>query len=476
MLSKGNVLAALAFASVILAGLPAKATTYYVAKTGNDSNACTEASPCLTITHAYGLANPGDVVSVGAGTYSESLSLKRSGASGSPITVQGYAVGGSCPTTPQNDAASPVDTRPNPSALINSASLSAAYNTLDCFRLTSSGFSVSASNTRVVNNYVDGNVMSSSGTVGGNIDNGSLPGPTGVYIAHNYTTLTEYGYLIRASSSTFEYNEVNGLKYSGTAGDCDYNRLWGDGDTFRRNYYHGMNLSTMCVSAAPHVDCFQTFYYSPGNEYSRNHVFDGNTCKDYHEGVMASNTGAAAGDMSNWTLINNVFGGGSFSIWCGVFDSRNFTVTYNNNDCYNGFIVSRDSWGSGGAHLIAHNNIFSADGSGYLGSSIYYSESGGSISGSGNNIQYAPTRTLSGTGDLNNVDPKYVNVGTDFHLQSGSPAIGAATNVGLTADHDGNVRPSGSTGTGYDIGAYQFVAGTAKGPNPPSNLAVVTVR
>ena len=476
MWSRENVLSSLILASVMLAGIPVRATTYYVAKTGNDANACTQASPCLTIAHAYSLATPGDTVSVGAGTYSESLTLNRAGSSSAPITVQGYTPSGSCSTTPQTDPLSPVNTRPAPTVSVNTASLSAQYNTLDCFHLVSSGASISASNVRFVNNFIDGTNMSASGSVGLTTDNGGLPGPTGVYVAHNYTTQTEYGYLTRASSSTFEYNEVNGFKYSGTAGDCDYNRIWGDSLTFRRNYYHGMNLSTMCASAAPHVDCFQTFYYSPGNEYSRNHVFDGNTCKDYHEGIMASNTGAGAGGFSNWTLVNNVFAGGNFSIWCGVFDSQGFTVTYNNNNCYGGFIVSRDSWGSGGAHLTAHNNIFSADGSSYLGSSIYYSETGGSISGSGNNIQYAPTRTLSGTGDLNNVDPKLVNPGTDFHLQSGSPAIGAASNVGLTADHDANPRPSNG---GYDIGGYQFATSVGSGtgaPKAPSSLAVTAVR
>jgi hypothetical protein len=46
--------------------------------------------------------------------------------------------------------------------------------------------------------------------------------------------------------------------------------------------------------------------------------------------------------------------------------------------------------------------------------------------------------------------------------------IGHATNVGLTADHDGNPRPT--PGGGYDVGAYQSASSSSGSVNAPSGL------
>jgi hypothetical protein len=69
------------------------------------------------------------------------------------------------------------------------------------------------------------------------------------------------------------------------------------------------------------------------------------------------------------------------------------------------------------------------------------------------------------TGSINS-DPKLVSPGTDFHLQSGSPAIGAGVAIpGLTRDIDGRVRPNPPS-----IGAYEVGSAPAVVVNPPSAL------
>jgi hypothetical protein len=65
------------------------AATYYVAKTGVNSNPCSTAAPRLTIKKAVSLAvSPGDLVIVKAGSYSETVTSWSSGAVGKPITVK----------------------------------------------------------------------------------------------------------------------------------------------------------------------------------------------------------------------------------------------------------------------------------------------------------------------------------------------------------------------------------------------------
>lgn len=69
-----------------------EASTYYIATTGNDSNAGTSSSPFLTIQHAADVVNPGDTVIVKDGTYSTTtstfISLSRTGSAGNYITFK----------------------------------------------------------------------------------------------------------------------------------------------------------------------------------------------------------------------------------------------------------------------------------------------------------------------------------------------------------------------------------------------------
>ena len=75
-----------------------------------------------------------------------------------------------------------------------------------------------------------------------------------------------------------------------------------------------------------------------------------------------------------------------------------------------------------------------------------------------NNLSFgaAVSTGLSGVAsasNLVNVDPRFVSVsGLDFHVQSGSPTIGAGMTLsGVSNDFDGYGRIGA-----YTIGAYQF--------------------
>ena len=77
-----------------------------------------------------------------------------------------------------------------------------------------------------------------------------------------------------------------------------------------------------------------------------------------------------------------------------------------------------------------------------------------------NNIAYQGPTLISNSGSgtimSNNltIDPKFIS-SSDFHLQSGSPAIDAGANLGspYNIDFAGNGRPKGLS---YDIGAFEY--------------------
>lgn len=78
------------------AAMAAPPQTRYVATTGDDTNNdCThQANPCEHVQHAVDQADPGDTVSIAAGSYAESVSVRKSltftGASRASVTVTGF--------------------------------------------------------------------------------------------------------------------------------------------------------------------------------------------------------------------------------------------------------------------------------------------------------------------------------------------------------------------------------------------------
>ncbi len=154
------------------AGAISTGPTYYVATTGNDSNAGTAAAPWRTIQHAANVVSPGDVIQVAAGTYSETILSQRSGTAAARIRFVSTTKWGAHVVSPATGGGA---------AWQNEAS----YVDIDGFDVTGSAAyglkNQTASYTHVTNNYVH-DIPALSCIPGGGIAEGgysAVPMPTG---------------------------------------------------------------------------------------------------------------------------------------------------------------------------------------------------------------------------------------------------------------------------------------------------------
>jgi hypothetical protein len=203
----------------------------------------------------------------------------------------------------------------------------------------------------------------------------------------------------------------------------------------------------------------------------------------FHDNLLAHNTNVdcstvdADADLGYVRIYNNVIydcgkaasspdWGGSTCLYLQNSTSvaTNPAQIYNNTfyDCGttsnpNGFGAINPS-----AKLTLTNNILDQ-----TNASIPYFFAGSMTNVSGVNNVYngagnGPTQT---TGNVNS-DPLLVNPGTDFHIQSTSPAKSAGSGTLFpTYDHDGLTRPNPPS-----IGAYEFASAPAPPPAPAAVL------
>lgn len=469
----------------------AHATTYYVSASGSGT-ACTQVAPCSSISAAYAKAVAGDIVQVGAGTYNETVTLNRSGASGNKIIVRGHD-GSGCPIVRVADVNHPTGQNPAPTVtVVGGFRFSANYITLDCFRVVpGSGDRIVGSggthDNDIVNNEVDG---SSSSTPGGGINFDGVDSITEPNYARSYTMTGNYihgvsGNFIVCSNCLFQENEVRSLQGDEPGSDHDYVDLWGTNTIIRHNYMHD-NTSNACMSYDCHMDCVQTWNtVGNGTEVSKNITIDRNVCFNHHEGVIVQDN-AGNGDVANWTVTNNVFAfgpwddgsghpavAGSVHPWCWVFEDGNLGTAneFLNNTCIDGSMGFRNASGS----AVISNNIW------YGSNSTPYQNGGGTSVTGQSNLYYSNPGSVSAVfpKDIVNINPQFISLGSgysamrcigcDFSLSSSSRAIDAGSNMSplVTSDLRGVSRPQGAS---YDIGAYEEPSGVTATPAAPTGL------
>lgn len=459
----------------------AAATIMYVGGPGcSDSGSGTQSQPYCTISKAASVAAAGATVQVSSGTYSESVSLKKSGTAGSPITFTAAA------------GATPVVTGGSHGFSLGAIS----YVTINGFtvtRTTSSGIYLSgSSNVTISNNHVSyaglpvngataagiqlskvtdslvsANVVDHNTVAGIYLTNGT----TGVTVDSNVASWNAFGYVrnapgidVRTAGNTITRNishdnEDSGLQfYPGAnnnlvASNLSYHNK-GFTSVVLTNCNHPKTGDTAgCITGDHGIDDLNV----TGNRIIGNSIYDNVTAGINVEGTSG-----------NFTIANNVSIDNAINCPNGAGGTESCPRTTGN--------IRVDKNSTVGTTLH-HDLVYLHLLPGQKGTMMTWMTTGYAT--------LAAFQTATGEEQAGiQADPLWVDPGNgDMHLNPGSPAIDSAdsgVNGVLSTDIEGRQRvddpATPNTGVGPrtydDRGAFEYQPGTATVPGAPSATAV----
>lgn len=260
---------------------------------------------------------------------------------------------------------------------------------------------------------------------------------------------------VSISSSIFHHNASNGFQATdagvATLNGCQsYNNLQdgfnetGDSSSVtcsRCLAYNNGSLDSITGMAGAgdgytaHDASTLNLYYSIGYE-------------NWKSGVAT--VGSAGGTIENCVFYNNKNAGLPSNGYGIAHEATAGTPawTWKNNIVFDNNIETVVSHSGTSITLTSDYNCF------------YHTAGGTPYKFEGTAYSFADWKTQT-SGDANSIEaaPLFVSA-TDFHLQPGSPAIDAGTDVGLTSDYEGRPVPNGSA---PDIGAYEYYGGSGPG-------------
>jgi hypothetical protein len=210
--------------------------------------------------------------------------------------------------------------------------------------------------------------------------------------------------------------------------------------------------------------------FSSGGSAYRNRVYDS-------KGFGIS-THSATNSNIYYNVISNLIASSDSTLWNGIDANTNSTGCHVYNNTIVGVCGNSVTIEGGATGCIVRNNVMDArlntlapvvlwaspiyvDGT-VAKAQITLSNNDlvprtGGIVGNWQTVEKNMADWITASGEANsiNAEPLFVSA-SDFHLQSGSPAINAGVSVGLTQDFAGKHVPIGSA---PDIGAYEFDSG-----------------
>lgn len=417
MLSKGRFAAAVLWVGIFHFALAAHATTYYVATTGSDSNACTSSAPCLTLSRAYNVASGGDTIEAAAGSYKAQNLAKRSlgtsvvtfhPASGATVTLAGL-------------------------------SITASYVEFDNISLTSTGaLSV-------------GDMSQSDTTYTTHVTIRNMSGQT-MFIVGQYISMYggSWGGFNACSSSSEDIADVYPACPNGTC-QMASKYITFDGVTF-----HDVSDNGNQCNGAKHVDCLQ--FLAGQNVAIRNSHFY--NCATTNV-ILRPYQNALASDVTiENNFLQDTIDSGGISLNIG---SSGDTISGTNVIRYNS--GGSMSWAPSSGTVSSIGNAFAT---GACQSGVTYDYNIWTPSWSANCGTHSKKANPAFVGPVptpaysNGIEPNYHLASTDtVARQAGSPTNYPATDI------DGDVRVSPP-----DAGAAQYGTTVATKPAAPTNLQV----
>jgi uncharacterized repeat protein (TIGR02059 family) len=420
------------------------ATTYHVAKTGNDRNNGTT-SPFLSIQRGINALRAGDTLFVHAGVYIERIIVAdRNGTADNPIVISAYP--NERPVIDGNG----LDLGGDGNGLV---SIFSAYVRLNGFEIRNVDMNGMYDSNMAV--YLNGNNVISNCIV-----HNAYHG--GVIICGD-NNLMEYCTIYDCSM----YNSDLLIKSGNSAGvsirGLPTRSVTANYNTIRNCTMYNVYGETVSAVYTQHTVMEDNVVYQGGiyvcnsqnGLYQRNFVYIQNDMGEFRHAAIGCDNEYSGNTNSDNTIINNI----CYGAWSNFFSTSLINCTIANNT----FVNSRYDWGviiyRGFKHSNSRfvNNIVIQEGSAPC---IFYDGSGG-ITFSNNLWNKTPVSNLEGgyargTGDVistNSIIKSGTYTSTEYYkLFQGSPAMNAGINV-TSSDFENNPRSFS------DIGAFEFNSG-----------------